>query len=135
MEEFKIAAEGHAQNLQNSVLAIKHKTDHIRNELDSVQNLFGSIRSITRDKSRPREHPYGQTSSSYSRSRYNPMQSKHMASALDSKLERYKQSAEDRKSQTRSGSTNTTGRYQADAKNYKSLKDKVHMLEKGFNNI
>jgi len=134
MEEFKIAAEGHAQNLQNSVLSIKHKTDHIRNELDSVQNIFQDAHSLARAKSKPRDESMTHTSGSYSRSRYNPVNSMYKPGPLDSKLERYKKTAEDRKSQNRSGSNNA-GRAHSEAKNFRLLNEKVKELEVGFNNI
>lgn len=116
-------------------MSIKHKTDHVRLELDSAQSLFGTIHSIMRGTSQPRDEAYGQTSSSYSRSRYNPMNTKHTPSTLDSKLEKYKKTAEDRKSQNRSGSTNAVSGSQLDARSYKALKDKINQLEVGFNNI
>jgi hypothetical protein len=135
LEEFKIAAEAHAQNLQNSVLSIKHKTDHVRNELDTVQNIFEGIHAITREKSRTRVGNHSQTSSSLFRSRYNPINSKHGGSGFDSKIEKFKKSAEDRKSQNRSGSHNAVGHSQSDAKNSRLLQEKVSQLEIGFNNI
>jgi hypothetical protein len=88
-----------------------------------------------RSSSQPREDAYGQTSSSYSRSRYNPMNTKYTPSTFDSKLEKYKKTAEDRKSQNRSGSTNASGGSQLDARSYKALKEKINQLEVGFNNI
>ena len=135
LEEFKVAAEAHAQNLQNSVLSIKHKTDHVRNELDAVQTVFQGIHSIARAKSRPREGAHGQTASSLFRSRYTPINSKHGAADFDSKLERFKKTAEERKSTTRAGSHNAVGRSQSDAKSFRQLQEKVSQLEVGFNNI
>lgn len=110
------------------MLSIKHKTDHVRNELDSVQVLFEKIRVIDRSKSRPRDEKYDNTASSYSRTRYNPIGSKYQPNVFDSKLEKYKKTAEDRKSQNRSSSNNS-------ASTNEQLKDKVRKLEVGFNNI
>jgi hypothetical protein len=134
LEEFKVSAEGHAQNLQNCVLSIKHKTDHVRNELDTVQVLFEKIRVTdkSKSKSRPRDEKYDNTASSYSRTRYNPSGSKYQPSTFDNKIEKYKKTAEDRKSQNRSGSSYVAGH---DSRSNGQLKDRVRQLEVGFNNI
>lgn len=130
-----MSAEVHAQNLQNSVLSIKHKTDHVRNELDSVQNLLEGMHVLARASSKSREESYGQTASSYSRSRYNPINSKYKNNAFEMKLEKYKKTAEDRKSQNRSNSNTGGTRSQADAQNLRLINEKIHHLKTGFNNI
>jgi hypothetical protein len=87
-DDFKVAAEGHAQNLQNTVLSIKHKTDQMIENL----SMYDDIGAAFPDKDT-------RGSSKYSRSRYNPLRGRD--NALDDRLERYKKNAEDRKSQNR----------------------------------
>jgi len=81
-----------------------------------------------------RNEKYGQTSSSYSRSRYNKANSKYTPTAFEHKIEQYKKNAEERKSQNRSGSAYGTG-YSNDSRNYNSLRDKVKSLEMCYKNI
>ena len=135
MEEFKVVAEGHAQNLQNSVLAIKYKTDQVRNELVTIQSIFDGIRSLNVSMSSIKDDPYAQTSASQPRSRFNPTLSRYGNSDLNSKLEKYKKTADERKSQNRSTSKNIPGKGQGDNHNSKALTDKISMLESCFNEL
>lgn len=85
-----MVAEGHAQNLQSSVLSIKYKTDLIRNEIVSMQTIFNNVNSMGEDKSVPREDAHANASSSYSRSRYDPERNKFGGNSFEDKLEKYK---------------------------------------------
>jgi hypothetical protein len=89
-----VAAEGHAQNLQNSVLAIKHSTDQIRNELDKTQSIFIDIDkdSFKEQYQRPEYRKGTGSKSTYPHSRYDPLNSKkyYDSGRFDSKLEKYK---------------------------------------------
>ena len=90
IDEFKVVAEGHAQNLQNSVLAIKYKTDQVRNELVTMQSIFEGLKSLNVSMVSTKDDHYSQTVASQSRSRFNPSSSKYGKTDLNSKLEKYK---------------------------------------------
>ena len=131
-EDFKIAAEGHAQNLQNSVLSIKHKTDHIQNELDNVQSSLEKLASNARQNSNTSISPIKDSlnSSKYSRSRYNPLRGRD--NALEDRLERYKQNAEDRKSQNRSVPRYNEKAISDHAKSIRKLRAALEAREQDF---
>lgn len=133
-DEFKLAAEGHAQNLQSSVLSIKHKTDNIMSELDHTQGILHKA-AVTRDAISTSPMPSKEMASStkYSQTRYNPLRGRD--NTFDTRLEKYKQNAEDRKSNNRSASRVSDKHIKDQLRSINKLKSTFEQREEEFERL